>query len=175
MKKYISIGAIVLIGLIATVYSPFASAQTATTVLKCTSVKANLTTLLGKVEASTKTQTTIYQEQQKNIETLLTSSKTMSYDTTKLTSARDSVKTKVTTYIDKASAYATTLTTAKNIDCSSDMTAMQAALATVRSSVAAVRTATTDARTALRSEAIPAIKDYALWLKTNTTTTTENK
>jgi hypothetical protein len=127
---------------------------------------------MTQVDATKTAQTTIYTTIKAKIDTLITSAKANGYDTTKLAAAATAVQTSIDTYGVKASAYTTDLTTAKGLSCGDSDGAFASAIVTARADLLVIRTAAKDVRTTIQSTAIPAINDYATWLKTNSATTT---
>ncbi|MEO6109971.1 MAG: hypothetical protein ABIP50_03115 [Candidatus Saccharimonadales bacterium] len=183
VKKLVSIAAFVVLGLVVTLLAPYASAQTtptegettpptttteATPSARCTAIKKNLATRLTKVDIAKTAQVKVYEAEQTKIDTLLTTASTAGYDVTALTTAQGVVKAKITTFNDKATVYSTALTTAQNTECMSDETAMKKAVVDARTALVAVRTASQDVRVAFKDSVITALKDYIVWLKTQT-------
>ena len=174
MKKVIHSGliaiALVISGVAVASYP--AGAVELTQAVRCNVAQARLTTRITKVDAIKATQAKVYTDIQTKVDGYVTSAKTAGYDTTALAKASADLKTTLDAYTTKADTLSKDLTAAKNLSCGTDNAPFVAAIVTTRTDLTSVRTATKDVRTSIQTLAIPALKDYATWLKTHTTTST---
>lgn len=167
MKK-ILIGGLVLLALTATSLLPLSSvyAQTAASEsARCKIATTRLDLRIAAVDKAKTNQSTVYNQAKSKLDTFVTSATNAGYDVTALTTARDSVKTKIDTYIEKATAYSAALTTAKSLTCGESDGAFATALTNARAALTATRTAALDVRTTFKQQVVPALNDYAAWLK----------
>lgn len=175
MKKILT-GGLVLLALTATSLFPLSSvyAQTvASESARCKIATSRLDLRITNVEKVKTTQSALYNETKSKVDTFVTSATDAGYDVAKLTTARDSVKTKIDTYIEKATAYSAALTTAKSLTCGESDGAFTTAVASARTALVATRTAAIDVRTTFKQQVVPALNDYAAWLKLQKANTTE--
>ncbi|MFZ3009837.1 MAG: hypothetical protein WA030_02350 [Candidatus Microsaccharimonas sp.] len=175
MKK-ILIGGLVLLTLTATSILPLSSVYAQTAVgesARCKLAPTRLDLRITAVEKVKTTQSTVYAETKSKVDTFVTSATDAGYDVTALTAARDSVKSKIDTYIEKATAYSAALTTAKGLTCGESDGAFTTALTSARTALLATRTAALDVRTTFKQQVVPALNDYAAWLKLQKANTTE--
>ena len=160
------------------VTAPFTSAQTPTTEptettendqsTRCNIAQARLNTRITQVDKAKVTQIATYTTLQGKLAKLLTSAEANSYDTTELLAAQTAVKAKVEVYTQKATGYANLLMSTKNLSCGESSGAFASSLVNARAALTETRTAALDARTTFKEKAIPALKAYATWLKTQT-------
>lgn len=175
MKKFIMVTVIAITVVTATLFTGTStSAQTVTESARCSVAQARIATQLARVEATKTTQIKAYNDVKARIDTLLSNAVAASYtNIAALTAARDAVQAKIVTYTEKATAYSTALGAAQSLTCGKAEGDFAKAIISSRAALLEVRTASLDVRTTLRNEAIPALRDYAAWLKERSTTTEE--
>lgn len=174
MKKTISIGLIaatvVLAGIMA---APLATAQTTETPtsrsqsIRCSIAQARLNTRITRVDTVKQSLSEKYSALQTRFQSLLATAQETDYDTAALEAAQTAVADKITVFTTAATAYTTALLATKNLSCGESDGAFATSLLTSRESLIEVRLAALDVRQTFREQVIPALKDYATWLKDN--------
>lgn len=178
VKKIVSAGLLLIaVSMVGILLAPTLHAQTTPTTAQCTVAQARLTARILKVDAAHTAQTNLYTGLQTRLSTIITSATEAGYDEVglaALTAAQTTVNAKITAYTTAADAYTTALEAAKGKDCSTTVAEFRTAVIEARASRASLLAAATDVRASFRTDVIPAIKDYAAWLKEQSDTTEGN-
>lgn len=133
---------------------------------RCTVAKARLTARSENVTTITEAQTTTYTRLKGTLDAIVTRATDRGYDTTDLVKAQEAVQTGLVAYTDKSTAYKASLAALIEAACGESRPAYNSALQASRTALKEVRTATSEVRQSIRTQAIPALKDYAAWLQT---------
>jgi hypothetical protein len=169
VKKIVSAGLLTIaVTMLGIVLAPSLHAQTTPTTEQCTLAKTRLDTRITKVDTVRDAQSKVYTGLQTKLEAIITSATEAGYDKdglAALSSAQDSVTTKITAYTEASAAYKTALAAAKDTTCSTTNLEFRTAVIAARASLASLHAAAKDVRVAFRTEAIPALKAYAAWLR----------
>lgn len=173
MKKYVItiMTMLVTIGIFA---APQVSAQAQEAPVqsaRCAVAEARLELRVTRVGAARENHAQIYSSIKSRLDTVVENATSAGYDTTDLVAARDSVQQEITTFTEKSDAYYQILTETKNLACGNSDGEFVASLADARLAMVELRTASIAVKTTVRQEAIPAVKDYAAWLKEQATST----
>jgi hypothetical protein len=178
VKKIVSAGLLIIaVSMVGILLAPTLQAQTTPTSAQCAIAQARLTTRITKVDTVHAAQTNVYTNLQTRLETIITSATEAGYDEdgiAALTLAQTTVNTKIEAYTTAADAYTAALEAAKGKDCSTTVAEFRTAVIEARAARASLLTAATDVRASFRSDVIPALKDYAAWLKEQSDTTEGN-
>jgi hypothetical protein len=153
--------------------APLANAQTTTPTeknqsIRCSIAQARLNTRITRVDAVKQTHTEKYTTLQTRFDALVTAAEETEYDTTALKAAQTAVTDKITSFTDAAGAYTAALLATKNLSCGESNSAFATSLLASREALIEARSASSDVRQTFREQALPALKDYATWLKDNT-------
>ncbi len=175
MKKRIILSALALVFGLSLIITPSATRAQAVQSARCTMAKDRLEQRVTRVETAITSRTEQYTALRSRVETLLTSATSAGYDVTALTAARDAVQADIATFTEKATAYTAALTAANGLACGDNDGAFVEGMVMARTALRELRAAMSDVATSLRSEAIPAIKDYAAWLRGQATDNTEGQ
>ena len=144
------------------------SPPASTTDARCTVAKERIAVLAPKVSTLQTERTNQYTSINDRVSRFITSSTAAKYtDVAKLTTAHDSVKQSIEAYSTQASKYKGALEKVQSIPCT-QMNEFTVALTTARSELTKLRTSNTAVKTAIKQQAVPALQNYATWLKTNT-------
>jgi hypothetical protein len=179
VKKTIRIGLIAAATIFAGIMAaPLASAQTTTPternqLIRCSIAQARLNTRITRVDAIKQTHTEKYATLQTRFDALVAAAEETEYDTTALLAAQAAVADKIIVFTDAAGAYTTALLATKNLSCGESDGAFATSVLASREALIEARLASLDVRKTFREQAIPALKDYATWLKDNTNTQDE--
>ena len=145
----------------------------ATADARCTTAKERIAPLIAKVSTLQTERTNQYTSINDRVNRFTTSSIAAKYsDAAKLTSAHDSVKQSIEAYSVQATRYKASLDKAQSIPCT-QMNEFTATLTNARSELVKLRNSNTAVKTAIKEQAVPALQNYATWLKTNTAKETE--
>ena len=173
MKK-IKLASISVLGLALAVslipISAFAQtpAQQAEAEARCTTAKTKLAAKITSVTTLQTERTNQYTSINERVNRLVVSSAEANYlDTQKLTTAHDAVKKSIDAYSAQATAYKTSLEKTQAVPCT-QTTEFTRALTVSRAELVKLRTANTSVKTSIKQDAVPAMQNYAAWLKTNT-------
>jgi len=143
---------------------------------RCSIAKQKIATHAAAVTTAQTEHTAQYAAIKSKIDTLVSSATEAKYDAVdKLTIARDSVTKAISDYAYQAKIYNTSLVTAQSAVCGEGAGEFVSALATARIELASLRTNSTAVKAAVKENAVPALRDYAAWLKQNTVTTQGNE
>jgi hypothetical protein len=105
------------------------------------------------------------------IDAFILTSNEVKYDkAVSLATARDEVSKAISTYNAQSTLYKTSLDTLEATKCAEGTGEFTIALTAARAELVKLRTASEAVKTSLTSEAVPALRSYATWLKTSTTT-----
>lgn len=176
MKKTNRIGLIIATMVFAGIMgAPMASAQTTTPTqrnqsIRCSIAQARLNTRITRVDGVKQTHTERYNTLKMRFDAVITSAEESEYDTTALKTAQAAVADKITVFTTAAVAYNTALLATKNLSCGESDGAFATSLLASREALVDVRSASIDVRQTFREQAIPALKDYATWLKDKSNT-----
>jgi hypothetical protein len=178
VKKTIRIGLIAAATVFAGIMAaPLVSAQTTPTErsqsVRCSIAQARLNTRITRVDAVKQTHTETYTALQTRFDAVVTAAGETEYDTVELEAAQAAITAKITTFTTAASAYTTALLATKNLSCGESDGAFATSVLASREALMEVRLASLDVRQTFREQAIPALKDYAAWLKDDTNTQDE--
>jgi hypothetical protein len=178
VKKSIRIGLIVATAVFAGILAaPLVSAQTTPTTrsqsIRCSIAQARLNTRITRVDTVKQLQSEKYATLQTRIDTLVTNAQATEYDTAALEAAQTTITDKITAYTAAATSYTTVLLATKNLSCGESDGAFATSVLASREALIKTRQAAQEVRQAFREEAIPALKDYATWLKDNSNTQDE--
>jgi hypothetical protein len=179
VKKSIRIGLIVATAVFAGIMaSPLVSAQAPTLTtrsqsIRCNIAQARLNTRITRVDTVKQLQSEKYATLQTRISTLVTNAQTTEYDTAALQAAQTAVAGKITAFTAAANEYTTALLATKNLSCGESDGAFATSVLASREALINTRLAALEVRKAFREEMIPALKDYATWLKDNDNTQDE--
>ncbi len=170
MKKILSLGLLALVVVVSALsVAPIVSAQTSTpTEARCEAAKARLTMQIAKVETIKTNQMQAYTAIQTRVAEVVTSAGNSAFDTTTLVAAQTAFDTAIVTHTESVDTYTTALLTAKDTECTAANTEFVAAITTARAALKTARESTADVRATFREEVVPAVKEYATWLKENT-------
>lgn len=143
---------------------------------RCTMAKQKIATHTAAIAATQANHATKYTTIQQRVDTLVSSAVKANYTAIeKLTAARNSVTKAITDYTTQATVYTTALATAQSAACGEGTGEFMSALATARTELKALRVSSAAVKTVVKQNAIPALRDYATWLKTNADSTQENQ
>lgn len=170
MKLSIRLSIVALIAVIGGVLvaTPTLAQSAAERSVRCTVSQVRLNTRITQVDTVRSAQATAYANLLSRIDRLIASAEARGYTVIDLMSARDAVQEKVDVFTAKAEAFSNNLMTAKNLTCGESDGEYVAALSAARVSLVEVRTAALDVRVTFRELLIPALKEYATWLKERT-------
>jgi hypothetical protein len=173
VKKSIRIGLIAATAVFAGIMAaPLVGAQTPTLTarsqsIRCNIAQARLNTRITRVDTFKQLQSEKYATLQERIDALVTKAQATEYDTAALEAAQTTIEKKVTAYTAAAAAYTTALLATKNLSCGESDGAFATSVLASREALIKTRQAAQEVRKAFREEAIPALKDYAAWIKDN--------
>jgi hypothetical protein len=176
VKKSIRIGLIAATAVFAGIMAaPLASAQTPSLTTRSQSVRCNiaqarLNTRITRVDTVKQLQSKKYTALQTRIDTLVTEAQATEYDTAAHKAAQSAITDKINAYTTAAAAFTTALLATKNLSCGESDGAFATSVLASREALIKTRQAAQEVRKAFREEAIPALKDYAAWLKDNSNT-----
>ena len=164
---FVGIGVIALVA----VAAPFASAESTETTMtsqapRCTVAKARLTARTTSFETANTARIRAYTQLQTDYDAVIERAANTTYDTAALKAAQTAIDEKLDAYTTAAAEYVRTLATAKDTACADTDTPFTTALSAARTALSEVRTANLATRTTFREQAIPALKDYAEWVRT---------
>jgi len=143
---------------------------------RCTMAKQKIATHTAAIAAAQADHATKYATIQQRVDALVSSAAKANYTgIDKLTTARDSVAKAITSYTTQASVYTTALATAQSAACGEGTGEFMSALATARTELKTLRASGAAVKTAVKQNAVPALRDYATWLKTTTSSTQEQQ
>lgn len=166
MKKLISISLVLIAIIVGGVLGvQTVSAQSNNQTERCSTAQGRLNTRITRVNTIKDSHTTAYNNLNAKVTRILTSAETNHYDTTALTAAANAVEEKIAAFGEKATAYTDALMATKNLSCGTNDDEFNTSLTAARAALAAVRAASVDVRTTFTTEVIPALQDYATWLK----------
>lgn len=110
------------------------------------------------------------------IDTLVSSATKTAYtDISSLTAARDTVTTALSAYNTQSAVYTTALETAQAAPCGEEQGEFTAALIVARTELVTLRDNAATVKASIKQNTAPALRNYATWLKANTTTTEEKQ
>lgn len=176
MKKLIAIGLLTLVTVVSVTFSGASvQAQSTEITARCTTAKAKFSTRLETVGTFYTKQTAVYAGIQKRVSTLIDTADTKGYDIKPLTAAYTNVGTKADVYIEAYDNYKESLTDLKNIECGQSDNGFVQGVLDARADLLVLRSASADVRATIRSETLPAVRDYATWLKEEAQTSRENE
>jgi hypothetical protein len=111
-----------------------------------------------------------------DIDTLVSSATAAKYpDIDTLATARDNVTIAMNTYTAQAKTYAMTLDKTQKAVCGEEAGQFTDTLATARTELIAIRNSSLAIKTAVTKSVVPALRDYASWLKASSDTTQEKQ
>ena len=156
-------------------YAETTTEQTVTEA-RCTLAEKNITAHITNITKEQTERSAKYAAITTRINTLVTSATAANYpNVSKLTAARDSVTSAINTFTAQATTYKTALETAQTTTCGNNGGKFVDALKAVRTELVTLRTDSIAVKTAVTQQAVPALHDYATWLKTNPTTAKESQ
>ena len=136
----------------------------------CIMAKARIATHATAVTTLQTERTAKYATIKSKVDTFVSSATEANYtDIAKLTAARDTVTTAISDYATQAKVYATTLEKAQAAPCGEGTGEFISALAIARAELKTLRTDGLAVKTAAKQNAVPALREYATWLKANAT------
>jgi len=142
----------------------------------CTMAKAKVATHATAAAAAQTDHTAKYTRLKSDIDTLVSSATAAKYpDVETLTAARDNAAIAMNTYTSQAKKYATTLEKVQNAACGEEAGQFTQTLATARTELALTRTGSLAVKSAVTKSVVPALRDYASWLKASADTTQEKQ
>lgn len=183
MKKLIISSTFVFALVLSAIFSGgFVSAQTTTdttsgeksTARRCTVAHPRLQERVTRITTLKTKQQTTYTTVSDRVQKIVTSASDNGYDTAALLSANSNLVTKIRTYTEKVEAYNTALKATATAACATTPGDGEYAtsLLAARTALIEARTASADVRSTFKNEVVPALKDYAAWLKDKATTKT---
>ena len=140
----------------------------------CTMAKAKIATHATAATSAQADHAKKYANLKDTIDTFVSSATDAKYtDIATLTAARDNVTIAISNYTSQAKVYSTALEKAQSSVCGEEAGQFTDALATARKELTAVRSSSLAVKTTVTKSAVPALRDYASWLKASTDTTQE--
>lgn len=133
-----------------------------------TRIKKQLTTIQTVREARSK----VYKNTLERVEKVIASAKERTYDTTKLDAALVAAQTAYDSFVTNSTNYETALTSTQTYACGNSEGQFANALATARTELTTLRTSAATLRSTIREQLVPAVKEYAVWLKAQASTKT---
>jgi len=142
----------------------------------CTMAKQKIATHATAATAAQTDHVAKYTRLKSDIDTLVSSATAAKYpDIETLVSARDNVTIAINTYTAQAKTYATSLEKAQSAVCGEEAGQFTEALATARIELTTTRNGSLAVKTAVTKSAVPALRDYASWLKASSATAQEKQ
>ena len=140
----------------------------------CTTAKAKIATHATAVNAAQTDHIKKYTSLKDSIDTIVSSATTAEYtDVATLTAARDNVTIAINNYTTQAKAYSIALEKAQASVCGEEAGQFTDTLATARTELTATRNSSLAVKNVVTKTAVPALQDYARWLKASTDTAQE--
>jgi len=141
----------------------------------CTMAKAKIATHATAVTATQTDHVKKYAAIKDSIDTLVSSATAAEYtDIATLTTARDNVTIAINNYATVSKTYSTTLEKVQSSVCGEEAGQFTDLLASARTELTSVRSSALTVKTTVTQSAVPALRDYASWLKASTDTAKEN-
>jgi hypothetical protein len=140
----------------------------------CTMAKAKIATHTTAASAAQTEHIKKYAGLKDTMDTLVSSATIAKYsDVATLTAARDKLAIAIDTYTSTAKTYSTTLEKIQTSVCGEEAGQFTDVLATARTELTVVRNSSLAVKTSVAQSAVPALRDYASWLKANIDTAQE--
>ncbi|MDB5180711.1 MAG: hypothetical protein JWO54_471 [Candidatus Saccharibacteria bacterium] len=150
--------------------------QPPVTEARCTIARERITTHIANITTLQTDRATLQTSITNRINAYITTATDAGYpDISELTTARDSVTKAISTYTIQAAAYKTALNKVESTPCGEGTGEFVIAVNSARTELINLRTKSAAVKTAVKQEAVPALYDYAAWLKTATSDTKENQ
>ncbi len=152
------------------------AAETTVTEARCAIAETKIAARITELSSLQTDRTTKYTNISNKLNAFISSATTAGYpNVSKITTARDDVTKAISTYNAQVTVYQTALQTAQSTTCGNNGGEFVKALKTARTELATLRTDSLAVKTAIVKEAVPALHDYATWLKSNSTTAKGNQ
>jgi hypothetical protein len=145
--------------------------QEPVTEAKCVQAKTKIAAHKAVITTIQSERTPVQAVLKNRIDAFIVTSNEVKYDkAAALTASRDAVSKAISTYTAQSAVYKTSLDTLEATKCTEGTGEFTIALTAARAELVKLRTASEAVKTALNSEAVPALRNYATWLKTSATT-----
>lgn len=128
---------------------------------RCEALQTKLVTRAEKVQVSSERHAEIYTKLEARLQKVIDYATSVGYDTAALLAAQTSINEKIDAFTVAADEYSTALTEAKDVTCEDDATPYGEAIVDARDALRNLRESAKAVHTAFRSEAVPALTDFA--------------
>lgn len=156
-------------------YAQTAADQTITE-SRCATAQAKIATRITAISTLQTERATKYATITDRINTFITSATLAKYtNVSKLTDARNSVTRAMSDFTTQATVYKTALQKAESTTCGNNGGEFVTALMSARTELVTLRTDSVAVKSAVTKQAVPALREYATWLKTNSSAAKENQ
>lgn len=143
---------------------------------RCIMAKDKIATHLTAFTTHQTERTNAYKAITNRVNTFITTSTEAEYTlTAQLTTARDSYERAVSIYTTQATVYQKALEKTQTIACGVDNTEFKKELTNAQTQLTTLRSNSLSVKTAVKQNVVPALMNYADWLKTSNTDAKENK
>lgn len=134
---------------------------------RCDRLKTNLEIATTRTGTIVDRRTNIFQRIQTNLGKAITYADQQAYDTTALVAAQKQLTSDVEAFTQATSQLESSLVTAAEVSCEEDATPYGDAITAAREQLASVRLASATAHATIQDDVLPALQDFATWLKEN--------
>jgi len=150
--------------------------ETPTSDEACATAKKRISTHASAISVVYTDHSAKYATMKGRIDTLVSSATKTAYtDISSLTAARDTVSTALSAYNTQSTVYTAALETAQAATCGEEQGEFTPALTAARTELVTLRDDAAAVKASIIQNAAPALRNYATWLKANTTTTEEKQ
>jgi hypothetical protein len=152
------------------------AAQETVTEARCALAETKIATRITALSTAQTDHNDKYTKISNKLTAFISTATTANYpNVSKITTARDDVTKAISAYNAQVTVYQDALQTAQTTTCGNNGGEFVKALKTARTELVTLRTDSLAVKTAIVKEAVPALHDYATWLKTNSTTAKGNQ
>ncbi len=156
--------------------TPTTTKETPTTATKesprCTTAEGRIKKQLSTIQTVREARAKVYQNTLEKAKKIISSAKEKTYDTTKLDAALLSAQTAYDNFITTSTNYETALTSTQTYACGNSEGQFVNALTTARTELTTLRTSAMTLKSTIREKLVPALKEYATWLRAQSETKT---